>query len=259
MPLISVVINVDTRPENSEQGGMFNGVANIDFLESGILNKKLFFKGLDAEFIVFVDEHLPIPEKTLEYLRSIVDVLVIRKHTNEHAFNDYNYLSALSMARGTYVAHFDQDVAAFTSSAEPIQKMIDLLEQYKFVSYPSIWSPVAVVDDSFQGAMWASTRFFICKRETIQFDILRKCIEEPEWMYQTYGDSARRCNWLEHFLTKTTGNSVFYPPLEMDKYTIFTWEKYETYTLMRLNKYSYEQIWEWHQTHPMMYPNNVNC
>lgn len=259
MPEISICINVDTRPTNPEQGGMFNGVCSQDFLTDSIFNKIKFFDGFDIETVVFIDEHLPVPEKTIEYLRSIVDCLVIRKHTDESSFNEYNYLKCLFMARGNYVVHFDQDIAAFTSSKEPVQKLLDLLEQYKFVSYPSIWSPVAVIDDTFNGLMWSSTRFFICKRETLKFDILKKCVEDPEWMYQTYGDSARRCNMLEHFLTKINNNSVYYPPLEMDKYTIFTWEKYETYTMRRLNELPYEQIYEWHQTHPMFYPNNCNA
>ena len=259
MPLISICINVDTRPSNSEQGGMFNGVCNEDFLTDGIFNKIKFFDGFDIETIVFIDEHLPVSEKTLEYLRSIVNCVVVRKHTDEHAFNDINYLSVLSLARGTHVCHFDQDVAAFSSSKEVVQSLIDLLEEYKFISYPSIWSPNAVDDPTFEGRMWASTRFFICKRETLKFDTLRACIEEPEWAYKTFGDVARRCNWLEHFLTLTNGNSVYYPPIQTDKLTIFTWEKYETYTLRRLNEYTYEQIFNWHNTHPIFYPNNVNA
>jgi len=137
--------------------------------------------------------------------------------------------------------------------------LVDLLETYKFVSYPSIWSPVAVDDPTFNGRMWASTRFFMCKRETIRFDILRNCIEEPEWAYKTFGDVARRCNWLEHFLTLTNNNSVYYPPIQTDKLTIFTWENYETYTLRRLNGYTYDEIYNWHSSHPIFYPANCNA
>jgi len=137
--------------------------------------------------------------------------------------------------------------------------LVDLLETYKFVSYPSIWSPVAVDDPTFNGRMWASTRFFMCKRETLKFDVLRNCIEEPEWAYKIFGDVARRCNWLEHFLTLTNNNSVYYPSIQTDKLTIFTWENYETYTLRRLNGYTYDEIYNWHSSHPIFYPNNVNA
>lgn len=256
---ISVVINCDTRSQRDEQSGLFNGVVNLDFLTDGIFNKIKFFDGFDIEVIVYVDEHNPVDEKTLDYLRAICSCVVIRKHTNENSFNDYNYLSALSLARGKYIAHFDQDTAAFSRSKDSILYMIDLLEQHKFVSYPSFWSPNAVHDPSFGGRMWASTRFFMCKRETLKFDVLRACIEEPEWAYKTLGDVPRRCNWLEHFLTLANDNSVYYPPIQTQNYTIFTWEKYETYTLKRLNEFSYDDIFNWHNTHPIFYPNNCNC
>lgn len=257
--MISIVINCDTRPQKNEQTGLFGGVCNEDFLTDGIFNKIKFFDGFDIETIVFIDEHLPVSEKTLEYLRSICDTVVVRKHTSENSFNDYNYLSALSLARCEYIAHFDQDVAAFTYSKESVQSLIDLLEKYKFVSYPSIWSPNAVEDASFGGRMWASTRFFMCKRETLKFDVLRNCIEEPEWAYKTFGDVPRRCNWLEHFLTLTNNNSVYYPPIQTENFTIFTWERYETYTLRRLNELPYEEIYKWHDSHPIFYPANCNA
>jgi len=258
MPKISVIINCDTRSQKDEQTGLFGGVVNLDFLSDGIFNKKKFFDGFDIEVIVFIDEHNPVDEKTLSYLRTICDTVVVRKHTHENGFNDYNYLSALSLARGNYIAHFDQDTAAFTFSPEPVQELINLLEQYKFVSYPSYWSPNAVHDPSFGGRMWASTRFFMCKRETLKFDVLRNCIDEPEWAYKTFGDVPRRCNWLEHFLTLTNDNSVYYPPIQTEKLSIFTWEKYETYTLKRMNELPYEEIYKWHNTHPIFYPCNCN-
>lgn len=259
MPLISLCINVDTRPPRNEQGGIFNGAVDSDFLTDGVLNKINFLKGFDIETIVFIDEHLEVSNETLNYLRSICDTVVVRKHTGEVGFNDYNYLGCFSLARGKYLMHFDQDTAAFTSSTKPIQAILDLLESYKFISYPSIWSPYPVEDNTFQGYFWASTRFFVCKRETVKLDELAECIKEPKWGYQKYGDRPRRCNWVEHFLTLINNNSVYYPPLEMDKYTIFTWEKYETNTLKIMNEYTYDQIYEWHKWHPMFYPNNCNC
>lgn len=256
MPLISVVINVDTR-NKQQQGGLLNGAVDSDFLTDGVYNKIKFFEGYDIETIVFIDEHNPVEQKTIDYLRSVCNVVCVRKHTHEHAFNDFNYLSALSLSRGKYIAHFDQDVAAFNSSPKWVQYMIDLLEQYRFVSYPSIWSPNAVDDPSFGGRMWASTRFFMCKRETLRFDELKMCLDEPNYAYQKYGDVPRKCNWLEHFLTLTNDNSVYYPPIQTENFTIFTWETYQQYTLKRLNELTYEEIYKWHDTHPIFYP--VNC
>ena len=257
-PLISICINVDTRSPKDEQNGLFNGAINLDFLTDGVFNKIKFFSGFDIETIVFIDEHNPVDEKTLTYLRSICDTVCIRKHTDENAFNDYNYVSALSLARGRYVAHFDQDTAAFASSPSAIQYMLDLLEQFKFVSYPSAWSPRAVDDATFGKRTWASTRYFICKKESLKLDEIRKMIEEPEYGYEKYGDSPRRCNWVEHFLSLCNEDSVYYPPIQTNNYTIFTWEKYETYTLRRLNEFTYEEIYNWHNTHPIFYPANCN-
>lgn len=259
MPDISIVINCDTRHQKDEQTGLFNGVVNSDFLTDGVRNKQLFFSGCDFETIVFIDKHNDIPQDTMDYLQEICDVVVIRKHTGENGFNDMNYLQAMFMARGKYVAHFDQDTAAFTKSDESVKYMINLLEEYKFISYPSYWSPNAVHDPSFGGKMWASTRFFMCKKETLQFDVLMNCIKEPNWAYEKFGDSPRRCNWLEHFLTLANNNSVYYPPIQTQNYTIFTWEKYEQWTLRRMNEMTYDEIYNWHNTHPIFYPNNVNA
>jgi len=174
MPLISCIVNVDTRPENDNNQEMFKGVVSRDFLFEGVINKRNLFKGFDTEFIVFLDEHEPLDEKQIIELREVADTLIIRKHNKEFeddknyaAFNDMNYLNALSQARGKYIFHFDGDVAAFTISPEPIQEYIDLLQKYDYVSYPSMWSPNPVEDSSFGGKYWVSTRFFCCKRSTI--------------------------------------------------------------------------------------------
>lgn len=257
-PLISICVNVDTRNPKSTQNGLFNGAINIDFVTDGVYNKKKFFEGFDTELIVFIDEHNPVDEKTLFYLREICDVVCIRKHTSEHAFNDYNYVSALSLARGKYVAHFDQDTAAFSRNKDSIQYMLDLLEHYRFISYPSTWSPKAVDDPTFGKRTWASTRFFICKQESLKLDEIREMIKEPEYGYKKYGDSPRRTNWTEHFLSLCNEDSVYYPPIQTNNYTIFTWESYESYTLKRLNEFTYDQIFEWHNSHPIFYPNNCN-
>src|SRR6185369_5587504 len=182
MSLISVVINLDTRKENCINAQMFNGVVDRDFLDAGVYNKKKFFDGVDFETIVFVDEHEPLKELELNYLKKESDVLIIRKHNkkfedqnNFPAFNDLNYLTALFSARGKYLFHFDGVVAAFTNSKEPINNFISLLEQYDYVSYPSAYSPNPTHDDSFGGKYWASTRFFCCKRSTLNFGELLKC------------------------------------------------------------------------------------
>jgi len=259
MPLISLVINCDTRPPKNSADGLFSGTSNEDFLTDGVFNKIQFFKGFDIETIVWIDEHLPVPEKTLEYLRSICDTVVIRKHTSEPLFNDSNYLSALSCARGKYICHCDQDTAMFSSFPEAVQRMLDWLEHHDYVSYPSLWSPKPVHDDTFDH-VWVSTRFFICKRETIDFTELRWMMGDYDRCYEKY-PAARRCFWLEHWLgliARDKGKGVFYPAMEGHSWVIFSWGRYEQWLLRRLNEYSYEEVVNWvNSKGGIAYPNEV--
>jgi len=238
----SVVINCDTRPSNDTAEKMFSGCCNEDFLADGVINKIKFFEGFDIEVILFIDKHADISSETLAKISELADTLVIRKHTHENGFNDYNYLKALQLANGEIIAHFDQDTAAFTSDPKYVQHLIDLTEQHAFVSYPSYWSPKPVHDESFGNRTWASTRFFICKKEYIKFDELYNCIKEPNWGYEKYGDSPRRCNWLEHFLTLTSNDDCYYPPLDVPNYTIFSWDRYTKGTLQMLNNLPYKEV-----------------
>lgn len=258
MSTISVVINCDTRGEKNNQTGLFNGVVNLDFLTDGVYNKKKAFDGFDIETIVFVDKHNEIPQQDLEYMYKLCDTVVIRKHTHEEKFNDNNYVSALMLARGEYVVHFDQDENIFTSGKEPILEMIDLLEQYDYISYPSHWSPNATHDPNYD-YMWCSTRFFMCKRKTLDFTEIKRCLSDSDYLYSKYPASVRN-PWTEHILgltAKYSGRGVFYPPIDINKIAIFTWGRYETYTLRRLNEFNYDEIKEWLQSHPINYPNDI--
>lgn len=257
---ISIVINADTRDQKDEMGGMFSGVVSEDFLTHGVQNKIDFFNGFDKEVILHIDEHNPVSEELTAKLTNLSDKLIIRKHTDEHSFNDWNYCRALSMATGDFVCHVDQDTACFTSGKEYVDELINHLNVYNFVSYPSHWTPKAVHDETFGKRTWASTRFFICKRESLKLDELAECIKEPEWGYTKYGDSPRRCNWTEHFLSLINEDSVYYPPVELHKGAIFSWSKYKQGTLAILNQMPYEEIKQWiiHRGN-IQYPVDVKC
>ena len=82
MTEISILINCDTRPEREEQGGLFNGAINMDFLTDGVYNKIKFFEGFDKEVILFIDKHNEIPKDVLNYVYSICDTVVVRRHTH---------------------------------------------------------------------------------------------------------------------------------------------------------------------------------
>lgn len=254
MTYLSVVINVDTRSGFAENESnateMFNGCKSIDFLIDGVQNKINFFEGLDKEIILFIDQHEAIPEGVLNTLRGMVDTLVIRKHDKRfgdmkeyNKFNDLNYLSALQMARGEYIAHFDQDCAAFTRTPDSVNNLIKHLDTYSFVSYPSHWSPRAVNDPNYDYD-WVSTRFFICKREALDFTEIQKCLLSDEYLYGEY-PASRRNGWFEHVIglhAKYNGKGVYYPPIELDNYSIFCWNKYITGVLGKLNKYHYDEV-----------------
>ncbi len=263
MPLISIVVNVDSRPENNTNEKMFNGVVNRDFLVDNVINKKKLFQGFDAEFIVFLDLHEEVSDETISHMRELADTLIIRKHNksfedvdNFAAFNDLNYLQALFCARGKYIFHFDGDVSAFASSPEPIKEYIALLEQYDFVSYPSLWSPLPVHDDSFQGIFWVSTRFFCCKRSTLDFGELMRCQLDYDY-WRTKYPRARLCHWLEHILHNGKENCVIYPKVDFARFILFTWERYEKYILKRLNNQTFEEVNNWVCSKPFGYPNNL--
>lgn len=259
MPLISVTINVDTRPQSDEQTGLFNGVCNEDFLTDGIYNKIKFFDGFDIETIVFIDEHLPVSEETLAYLRKTCDVVVIRKHTDEEKFNDSNYWSALAMCRGNIIWHFDQDIAAFSSSKQSVENLLSLLDSYDFVSYPSQWSPYPTHDPNYD-YYWCSTRSFFCKRESLDFTEIKKCLQDSDYLYGKYPASVRN-PWTEHIIgliSKYTGKGVFYPSINHNEIIIFCWENYERWLLKRLNEYSFEQVIDFvRKCGGVFYPNNL--
>ncbi len=261
---ISVVINVDTRPENGSNKTMFQGVVDRDFIIDGVLNKRRMFDGFDTEYIVFVDEHETLDCKIIDQLRIIADTVVIRKHDKSFediddfpAFNDFNYLQALFMARGKYVFHFDGDVCAFAPNEKAIMTMMNWLEQYDYVSYPSHWTPLPVHDDSFEGNFWVSTRFFCCKRSTLDFTEIIKCQLEYDY-WRTKYPRSRLCHWLEHLLQSLSKKGVFYPPISYDHFILFTWENYRKGLLKELNSKPYDEVKDFVLSKGgIHYPNNL--
>ncbi len=257
---ISIVLNCDTRAgfqeNNSVATEMFKGCVSEDFLTDGLLNKINFFKGFDTEVIIFIDEHLPVPEKSLQYIRTMADIVAVSKHRDSPNFNDKNYYNALSLASGDIVCHVDQDTAMFASSKEAVQELVDLLDNISYVSYPSHWTPNAVHDESFN-YRWTSTRFFMCKRDSLDFTEIRKCQSNYEYFIEKYKPS-RVCHWSEHILGLIANSSVYYPPINHEKLSIFSWGSYEKYTLRRLNELPYSEIKQWLNSHPIVYPNDIH-
>lgn len=259
---LSVVINCDTRYENNKFGGEnLKGCVSEDFLTDGVYNKVKFFDGFDKEIIVCIDQHQPVKDETLKYIRSVADCVLIRNHTSESKFNDNNYVRAFSLASGDIVCKIDQDTACFTSGKAYIEELIGCLDKYTYVSYPSLFSPNPDVNYNYD-YWWCSTRWMMYKRESLDITELKKCLSDSEYLYSKYPASIRN-PWTEHCLglmAKYNGNGVYYPPIDADKGLIFSWASYDNYLLRRLNEYSYTQLKEWVISKGgIHYPNDVFC
>ena len=260
-PYISLIINLDSRKERNEFGGNnLTGVVDRDFMFEGVRNKIRYFEGFDFETIVFIDKHENIPQIILDYLYNVCDTVCIRKHTHEEKFNDANYLAALQLARGEIICHMDSDLAVFTSSKEAIQEQIDLLERFDFVSYPTPFSPNPDNNPNYN-YWWCSSRYFMCKRGTIDITETEKCLADYEYLYDTYPATVKNA-WTEHIIALISkyrrNRFVFYPPLDYSMTLIFCWDNYRKGTLEMLNKMPYEEVKNWVLNNGgIFYPNQV--
>ena len=274
--IISLVLNLDTRPgfleAQSTEGLMGDGVKSIDFFTEGIINKINFFRGFDTEVIVFIDQHEQLPDETIGFLHkavndNLIQSVVFSKHRTYFdglgifKWKDINILNALFLARGVYIAHFDMDAAAFCGDPSVISEWIEWLDSdtYRYISYPSQWSPKAVDDPHFD-YMWASCRFFFCKRKTLQFDEITKCLLSDTYLYGKYGEKKSICPWLEHVLGIIDDGKVYYPPIELDRYTIFCFNHYKKGVLGELNNIPYSGVKEWIDSRGgISYPCDMAC
>lgn len=269
MKTISLVVNLDTRKgwleettaEDVNRGGESNaGARSLDFLLDGVENKRRFFHGLPLEVVLYIDVHEPLPDHVYATLHrwqaeGKVDVLCFARHRKTLAdeyhpkSQDLNYVDALGLARGTYVAHFDADMAAFAVDQSPVRDWIDRIERgdCDIVSYPSKFSPKSVHDPSYD-YQWASTRFFLARRSTVvDSEELRRCLASNEHLYGKYGDRERKNPWTEHILglmvdPKVGGKGVWYPPLDGARYYVFSWSAYRRGLFAELGALPYHDL-----------------
>lgn len=245
--MISIVINADTRPgcdaevqtTGDHGGGSLHGVRSWDFLTDGVTNKLKFFNNYPCEVILYVDEHDIIPGYVMDKIQAIdqLDNFVCKRHERvERRWNEVLYLEALKLAHGDYIAHFDGDCAAFSApDCQADSFMIGLLASgnYKFICQPSTMAK----ED--HGMYWASTRFFMCRRETLDLVELEKCIRDESHRIGKYGHTPA----LEHVLGRMAGdNGVLYPLAQWHRYMIFSWSRYHRGLLAELNAWGYEDV-----------------
>ena len=262
--MISVVINLDTRPQRLAMEQHNAGVTCSDLLVANVVNKRRFFDGFDAEFIAYIDVHEPVPEDVLRELNRLCDCVVLRKHSKKYrgadpfnVFNDIAYLQALSQARGEWVAHFDMDSVAFARDKRDVDYWVGLAASYAFASYPSTCSPRPVDDASFGKHTWVSTRSFICHRGRLRFDELEAGLREPNTLYDRYGHPPRKCCWTEHFLSLMNEESVIYPPRCDDRLLMFCWSAYHRGVMEKLNGMSFDDVRDYvRRCGEIQYPND---
>jgi hypothetical protein len=235
------------------------GCRCVDFFTHGLINKIEFLKPYETEVIVYVDVHEPITENVLEFFEKMKKVdrlhkLIMKPHTDERfgkAYgkknNDLIYAESLSMATGDYVAHFDSDIVAYKQPGFDVcEKYMQWLDRYDYVSIPSAFSPDCLdFNDPMWRHMdyvWVSTRFFICKRETLpSLDEMLRCFDN-KYLKEHYGTTAKP-NCVEHILGAIAGNgNVLYPFPDLENYIIVSWASYWRGVIEKLNQMPYEKV-----------------
>lgn len=264
--MISIVVNCDTRPgcwdEENTTGdygaGSLHGVRSWDFLTDGVINKLNFFRGYECELILFIDQHDELPDsirETIDQITRNLQAKVVCRYNQRRTlrWNEELYLDALRLATGNYVVHFDGDCAAFAhpdKREEVVESMVRMLDSglVKFVCQPTTLSFAE------HGMTWASTRFFMCRREALDMAELELCVHNESYRVGKYGHTPA----LEHVLGAIAGlGGVFYPPANWDEYMIFSWSRYHRELLHMLNGLPYEKVRDYILSCGIHGPNDV--
>ena len=272
---IGIVINVDTRPGFMDDyvycgmptatgvGGAC-GARSVDFITYNIWNKIQFFRGHDIEVTIYVDLHENLPDGLVTELNQMlhkneIHNLILARHTKQfmgkyiRQWQDTLYLNACMMVRAKYLVHFDADTSCYRrDNSDIIDQWLKLLEQYKYISYPTYFSPnegdipgVNALPAPAGGFdyLWASTRFFMCKRETLDYIKIIECFDDAVWK-QKHGDRPMRYpNVFEQIIGFLAGpGQVCYSPKDMGNFMIFCWHHYNVGTIPRLNQLPYDEV-----------------
>ena len=264
---IGVVINLDTRPGYTDKTaycGMYGGggCRSVDFFTDNVLNKIRFFRGYKIEVTLYVHMVEDITDEVWESLKKMMDDglvhnLAFNRDTRVfmggpiRQFHDTMYLNAMMLSRAKYIAHFDADSAAYRrDECDIIDQIINWVEsgQYDIVSYPTVHSPMEGPNQCLPGDpeyLWASTRFFFCKREFLNYNEFVKFFDDAYWIERHEGKPHRYPNVTEQILGFMAGpERVFYPPKNLDDFMIFCWHRYNKGTIGILNELSYDEVYD---------------
>jgi hypothetical protein len=166
------------------------------------------------------------------------DRVEVRKFDHSlHRWNDRLYLNSLEFATGEYVAHFDQDVMAYRDpNSFIVQQYLQVLDEgkFKFICQPSVLSYEDHLMDH------ASTRFFICKRDSLDIPELTACLDDG---YRRKNYSDKHAPALEHIIGIVSGlGTVLYPSMQWNDHVIASWTTYRSGLYAKLDTMTYPEI-----------------
>lgn len=267
MSKIGIVINVDTRKGYTDEkafcgmaGG--GGCRSVDFITHNVINKIKFFRNYDCEVTLYLHRREALSSELISTINSMIDAgmihnFVINSHTQYfmgrpiRQWHDTMYLNALMLSRAEYIAHFDADTAAYKrEGCNIIERMIDWVwsGQYRIISYPSFYSPNEGPDQLKLGDpeyLWASTRFFFCRRDWLDYNEISKCFNDVYWVKRHEGKPHRYPNVMEQILGFLAGpGKVLYPPKDLESFMIFCWHTYQRGIIEKLNDMSYDEVYD---------------
>lgn len=252
---LAIVLNVDTRQgwlePNSHIGktgpGSLQGVRSSDFLLHLPHTIQKFFHGWPGEvqLIMCVDKHEELPptvgwELARLQAEGVIHKAVIKEHDHSkpRQWNDYMYNRCLRLAADAdYICHLDQDVALFRNpESQILQRMKDALDsgEAKFCCQPILTEPPDLD--------FPSTRFFLTKRSTLDFDELDRAIDRI-YRISKYG-SAKHVACYEGVLGLVAANNekINYPLYDPTDWVCFSWVCYRAGLLPMLNDLSYAEV-----------------
>lgn len=245
---LSHIVTADTRTgwladscKIGEYGKVnLEGCRSVDFITEATIARQRFLESPlvdEVETIICIDVHEPIPSWVYERLFEISNCYVVtdQHDRHRHRWNDYIYIHALRQATGDLVAKWDGDCIGYRHPD------FDVLTYYfDFLSNGAAYvCQQTKLIPEVEPMWWASTRFFLCRRETLDLDEAARCIDD-DYRRAKYG--PKHCPCLEHCLGLMCGERVIYPPEKNSDFIVWNWVQYYLNCIPKLNNMPYADI-----------------